>query len=75
MFRSTNVNAPGYALESLQAKPHGLTAQLNLASGRCNAFSKDIANLTIEVTYETQSRYNTSSSIDYGDNTDAYQTF
>ncbi|TFY77203.1 hypothetical protein EWM64_g6809 [Hericium alpestre] len=35
---------------------HGLTAQLNLAGPACNAFSEDIANLTIEVTYETESR-------------------
>lgn len=46
----------GYTLEYLQTTQHGLTAQLNLAGEACNAFSTDIANLTVEVTYESQSR-------------------
>ncbi|EIM91809.1 uncharacterized protein STEHIDRAFT_151169 [Stereum hirsutum FP-91666 SS1] len=54
MFQAAQ--AIGYTLESLQSTQHGLTAQLNLAGEACNAFSNDIANLTVEVTYETQSR-------------------
>ncbi|KAI5118349.1 hypothetical protein M0805_009152 [Coniferiporia weirii] len=54
---SLNVSScPGYTLGSLQNTAAGLTAQLSLAGPACNAFSSDIANLTIEVTYETQSR-------------------
>ncbi|THH14082.1 hypothetical protein EW146_g6217 [Bondarzewia mesenterica] len=54
---SQNVSScPGYNLESLHETSHGLTAQLNLAGAPCNAFSEDIANLTIQVTYETQTR-------------------
>ncbi|KAJ7435017.1 glycosyl hydrolases family 31-domain-containing protein [Mycena galericulata] len=47
---------PGYALSSLSTTPAGLTAKLNLAGPACTAFGRDIANLTIQVTYETQSR-------------------
>lgn len=47
----------GYVLSSVQTSSTGLTAKLNLAGPACNAFGTDIANLTIEVTYESQSRY------------------
>ncbi|KAI5116414.1 hypothetical protein M0805_008490 [Coniferiporia weirii] len=54
---SLNVSTcPGYTLSSLQNTAAGLTARLSLAGPECNAFSNDISNLTIEVTYETQSR-------------------
>ena len=47
----------GYTLSSLENTHSGLTAKLNLAGPACNAFGTDIANLSIEVTYETQSRF------------------
>ncbi|KLO16236.1 glycoside hydrolase family 31 protein [Schizopora paradoxa] len=54
---SLNVSTcPGYSLSFLKTTSTGLTAKLNLAGPACNAFGSDIANLTIEVTYETQSR-------------------
>lgn len=49
--------ALGYALSRLHENEFGLTAQLNLAGEPCDAFGHDISNLTIEVTYETGSRY------------------
>ncbi|KDQ51365.1 glycoside hydrolase family 31 protein [Jaapia argillacea MUCL 33604] len=55
--RSMNVSScPGYTLTNLQESSTGLTAHLDLAGPACNAFGNDIANLTIEVTYETQTR-------------------
>ncbi|KAI0791893.1 glycosyl hydrolases family 31-domain-containing protein [Abortiporus biennis] len=54
---SLNVSTcPGYTLQSLHETKNGLTAQLNLAGPACNAFGKDVANLTLEVTYETDAR-------------------
>jgi hypothetical protein len=49
---------PGYTLDSLTENQlgNGFTAQLNLAGPPCNAFGKDILNLTLQVTYETSSR-------------------
>ncbi|KAF8532453.1 glycoside hydrolase family 31 protein [Gautieria morchelliformis] len=49
-------SCPGYSLTSLQNTQHGLTAHLGLRGEACNAFGLDIANLTIEVTYESQTR-------------------
>jgi alpha-glucosidase len=48
----------GYALDpdSFRENRNGFTAQLNLAGPPCDAFGKDILNLTIQVTYETSSR-------------------
>ncbi|KAG6370671.1 glycoside hydrolase family 31 protein [Boletus reticuloceps] len=52
---SMNVtNCPGYALGSLAENEYGLTAQLSLAGTPCNAFGTDIMDLTIEVTYQSQ---------------------
>lgn len=48
---------PGYTLRSIKQTNTGLTASLSLAGPACNAFGQDIANLTIQVTYETSSRY------------------
>ena len=47
----------GYTLGSLQESDIGLTAQLTLAGQACNAFGLDISDLTIEVTYQSQSTY------------------
>ncbi|KAF8587460.1 glycoside hydrolase family 31 protein [Ramaria rubella] len=49
-------SCPGYSLTSLQNTEHGLSAHLELAGAACNAFGLDISNLTIEVTYESQTR-------------------
>ena len=46
----------GYTLSSLHETDNGLQARLDLAGPACNAFGHDIANLTLEVTYDTQSR-------------------
>ena len=48
---------PGYTLSHLDENEFGLTAQLNLAGKPCNAFGNDILNLSIEITYETITRY------------------
>jgi alpha-glucosidase len=47
---------PGYTLHALQNTKTGLAAQLSLAGPACNAFGNDISNLTIEVTYESETR-------------------
>ncbi|KAG9311239.1 glycoside hydrolase family 31 protein [Chiua virens] len=52
---SMNVtNCPGYTLSHLVESQYGLTAQLSLAGKPCDAFGKDIADLTIEVTYQSR---------------------
>ena len=48
--------SPGYALHGLHERADGLTAQLALAGPACNAFGHDVANLTLEVTYDTTTR-------------------
>lgn len=47
----------GYLLNFLQESRFGLVAQLSLAGAPCNAFGTDFEDLTIQVTYETDSRY------------------
>ncbi|KAJ6528271.1 glycosyl hydrolases family 31-domain-containing protein [Mycena vulgaris] len=49
-------SCPGYTLHALSETKSGLTARLSLAGAACNAFGTDVANLTIQVTYETESR-------------------
>ena len=46
----------GYKLSGLHETKTGLTAQLSLAGPACNAFGHDVADLTLEVTYDTQTR-------------------
>jgi hypothetical protein len=46
----------GYALSSVRETSSGLTANLNLAGAPCTAFGQDIKNLTIQVSYESQTR-------------------
>ncbi|KAH7869303.1 glycosyl hydrolases family 31-domain-containing protein [Lentinula edodes] len=54
---SKNVSScPGYLLNFLQESRFGLVAQLSLAGAPCNAFGTDFEDLTIQVTYETDSR-------------------
>ncbi|KAG6326515.1 hypothetical protein ID866_12574, partial [Astraeus odoratus] len=53
---SKNVSScPGYALSSLVESENGLSAQLQLSGPACNAFGVDITDLTLEVTYQSQS--------------------
>ena len=52
-----NFQDPGYKLQLLTETNIGLTAHLRLAGPACNAFGTDVDSLTVEVTYETQSRY------------------
>lgn len=54
---SLNVSScPGYTLHALHTSSTGFTASLSLAGAPCNAFGTDIANLTLAVSYESQSR-------------------
>ncbi|KAJ3793712.1 glycosyl hydrolases family 31-domain-containing protein [Lentinula aff. detonsa] len=55
-FSKNLSSCPGYSLHSLQESKIGLIAQLSLSGPPCNAFGTDFENLTIQVTYETDSR-------------------
>ena len=55
--QQTEFHDPGYKLRLLTETNTGLTAHLRLAGPACNAFGTDVGSLTVEVTYETQSRY------------------
>ncbi|EIW75838.1 glycoside hydrolase family 31 protein [Coniophora puteana RWD-64-598 SS2] len=55
-FAKNVTGCPGYTLQNLIQNDYGLQASLSLAGDACNAFGHDIANLTIEVVYETESR-------------------
>jgi alpha-glucosidase len=46
----------GYALSELQETRTGFIAHLGLAGLACNAFGLDIPELTIEVSYDTDTR-------------------
>ncbi len=56
MISLTRLLITGYTLSSLQETDTGLTAQLNLAGDACNAFGHDVAKLTLQVTYDTETR-------------------
>ncbi|KAJ8689619.1 hypothetical protein PTI98_012506 [Pleurotus ostreatus] len=47
---------PGYNLHQLKESDFGFTAQLSLADPACNAFGRDVVNLTIQVTHESRTR-------------------
>ncbi|KAI0338173.1 glycoside hydrolase family 31 protein [Trametopsis cervina] len=54
---SLNVsNCPGYILTNLEQTATGLTAHLGLAGTPCNAFGQDVSNLTLQVTYDSDTR-------------------
>ncbi|KAI0668766.1 glycosyl hydrolases family 31-domain-containing protein [Trametes maxima] len=54
---SLNVSScPGYSIISQTESHQGLLIHLALAGPACNAFGHDINDLTVEVTYETQTR-------------------
>ncbi|KAF7976546.1 hypothetical protein HWV62_6195 [Athelia sp. TMB] len=55
-FSLNTTDCPGYKLDAVHKTSTGLTASLYLAGPACNAFGTDIANLTLEVTYEQQER-------------------
>jgi len=46
----------GYKLVSIKESNIGLTARLSLIGSPCNAFGDDISDLTVQVTYETDTR-------------------
>ncbi|THU98203.1 hypothetical protein K435DRAFT_965039 [Dendrothele bispora CBS 962.96] len=56
VMHTHDANRPGYVLQNLEENSNGLSASLTLGGTACNTFGKDIANLTIEVAYETESR-------------------
>ncbi|KAL4243910.1 glycosyl hydrolase 31 family protein [Abortiporus biennis] len=54
---SLNVSTcPGYTLHSLLETDTGISAWLGVAGPACNAFGRDVVNLTVEVTYEISTR-------------------
>ncbi|KAH7100202.1 glycosyl hydrolases family 31-domain-containing protein [Auriculariales sp. MPI-PUGE-AT-0066] len=54
---SLNISScPGYTVTSVKDAASGFVAQLALAGETCNAFGKDYASLTLEVTYESKTR-------------------
>lgn len=44
---------PGYAASNVQTSESGLTADLKLAGEACNAYSDDLEDLVLTVTYES----------------------
>lgn len=46
-------SCPGYVASDVKTSPNGLTANLVLAGTACNVYGVDLANLTLEVVYET----------------------
>lgn len=46
-------DCPGYSARNVQKRRNGLTADLKLAGKACNAYGKDLKDLTLEVTYES----------------------
>jgi alpha-glucosidase len=46
----------GYRVDSVNHTLSGLTASLSLAGPECNAFGRDIHQLVLSVTHETESR-------------------
>lgn len=49
-------SCPGYTASNVQTTATGLTADLTLAGPACNAYSDDLQDLTLAVTYETDTR-------------------
>lgn len=46
-------SCPGYATSNVQTSDTGLTADLKLAGPACNAYSDDLEDLVLSVTYES----------------------
>lgn len=55
-FSLNTTSCPGYTVGKVEQSNTGLTASLYLAGPACNAFGTDLANLTVQVTYEQQER-------------------
>lgn len=49
---------PGYKASNLADNGHGFTADLTIAGANCQAFGNDIADLTLEVSYQAKERLN-----------------
>jgi len=49
-------SCPGYKATNIKTTSNGLTANLKLAGRACNAYGKDLENLVLEVTYESDNR-------------------
>ena len=49
---------PGYKASNVVNGSQGFTADLNIASTNCQAYGNDIADLTLEVSYQTKGRLN-----------------
>jgi alpha-glucosidase len=47
----------GYLLSEVDELESGMIARLMLAGSACNAFGTDIHDLTVQVTYESKTRY------------------
>lgn len=56
VFSGNVSTCSGYTLQDLVSTSTGVTAHLSLAGPACNAFGHDIANLTLEATYESDTR-------------------
>jgi len=55
-YRLVRTNFVGYDLASVKTSGHGLVADLFLAGEECHAYGADHKSLTVEVTYETNTR-------------------
>jgi alpha-glucosidase len=49
---------PGYKASNVAENEHGFTADLTIAGANCQAFGTDIADLTLEVSYQAKERLN-----------------
>ena len=49
---------PGYRAFNVADNGHGFTADLTIAGANCQAFGNDIADLTLEVSYQVKERLN-----------------
>ena len=49
---------PGYKASNVAGNDHGFTADLTIAGANCQAFGNDIADLTLEVSYQAKERLN-----------------
>ncbi|KAF3049897.1 hypothetical protein E8E11_005491 [Didymella keratinophila] len=49
---------PGYKASNVAENDHGFTADLTIAGVNCQAFGNDIADLTLEVSYQAKARLN-----------------
>lgn len=49
---------PGYKASNVAENGHGFTADLTIAGNNCQAYGNDIADLTLEVSYQAKERLN-----------------